>query len=141
MARRLAYAYILVHWPDRSIEQVIAVVAMTTVQVCYLAHARPNQETLNNRIDLTNEVTIMLCTYCMLTFTGLVLQAETRYKCGWVLIGLLLGPMIGFNLVIVLYLTLKNLLTTMRLRLKKKRNRKLMHEKVSILHSIRRHHQ
>ena len=42
----------------------------------------------------------------MLTFTDFVPEAETRYTCGWVFFGLLLGLMITFNLIIVLYQTI-----------------------------------
>ena len=81
---------------------------------------------LVNKIDLLNETTIMLCTYCMFTFTGLVPSPEARYSFGWVMVALILGLMVGFNLAITLYTSMQNLIKWLKLRLQKKRNYRLM---------------
>ena len=132
MLRRMMYTFIIVFWFEDTVEQVLVVLVINALQTCYIAHCRQNQLPLTNRVDLMNEVTIMLCTYCMMTFTGLVTSPEARYQMGWVFIVLVLGLMIGFNLVIVLRASLQNFSKWLRLRVTKRRKQKLYDESKSM---------
>lgn len=133
----MLFAYILVYWSNSTIHQLFAVFTLNMLQICYMAQFRPYENPTTNRIDLFNEVVTLMCTYCMLTFTGLVTSAQTRYKCGWVMAVLILGAMITTNLLIVLHSSLLNFIKWLRQRVLRRRRMRLHRQKLEMLKLIK----
>ena len=59
----------------------------------------------------------------MMTFTGLVPSAETRSTSGWVMISIVLGYLVAFNLTVIVYQSLKTSKRNLILRVIKARKK------------------
>ena len=84
---------------------------------------------MSNRLELVNETLTTACTYSLVTFSSFVPDADTRYTCGWPLVGVVF-LMIGINLSVIIYLSIGKIASTCRLHYKRHQNRKLFQKKV-----------
>ena len=68
----------------------------------YTGYMRPYETKLANNMELINDSFIIVCSYFLIIFSALVSDAETRYKSGWPLIGIICF-LIGLNLTVITY--------------------------------------
>ena len=105
MARRLAYAAILINFLAHNYFQLQLIVVKTFLSMVYIGSLRPYELKLANSLEFFNEIFSTLCTYILVTFTEFVPDAQTRYKNGWSIIAAIIF-MIIVNLVIICYTTI-----------------------------------
>ena len=73
----------------------------------------------------------MLCTYFMVIFQALELHPKAKYEAGWYLVAVILF-MVLLNTSFMIVQTIQNALSKCRLRIKRRRNQKLMNEKIAM---------
>ena len=115
MARRLAYAAILINLLAHNYFQVQLVVVKAFLFMLYIGSLRPYESKLANFVEFFNEVVSTLCAYILVTFTEYVPDAQTRYEYGWLIIVAIMC-MIVVNLVIICYSTIANCIYKCKLR-------------------------
>ena len=125
MARRLAYAGALVYWLDRSVYQVQCIIVQCSFFVIYVGSVRPYNARLLNVVELTNETFTALCAYSLVTFSDFVHDAKTKYECGWLLVGATLF-LIVFNLIMISYKTVAEIIHKCKLQCMRRRAIKMM---------------
>ena len=90
--------------------------------VVYLVHFKPYESSIRNRVEVINEIFFMLFTYSLIPFTEpYTLEQETKFKLGYVSIGISIGYLI-FNFVYLLamqFLELKTALFRLKMFLKR----------------------
>ena len=87
----------------------------------YQGSVRPGSDRLTNRIDIFNEMQVMICTQTIIIFTDWV-GPDVQFSMGWYWIGILLATAL-INLLIIFYLSFYSLLILLKkywLRLKRK---------------------
>ena len=125
MARRMAYAFILIDLLDRSYFQVLLVVLVICLfALLYVGSIRPFQTKMMNRVYLVNEVFTTLCSYTLVAFSDFVPDKQTRYETGWAIIGAVFFLML-FNLTAITYKTLSRCIYKCKLRVKRIRTRRM----------------
>ena len=85
MARRLITALVLVLMCDFPIFQTQLLLVMSTANVIYMISFKPLSDKTQNRIEILNEVTIMLCCHCLDCFLNIAIPLEARDLVGWAL--------------------------------------------------------
>ena len=94
----------------------------------FTGYVRPFELRLANSLELINDTIIVVCSYFLVIFSGMVDDPETKYLCGWPLIGLIF-LLIGLNLTVIMVRSISSLIHSIRLRLKRGRNRRKMYRK------------
>ena len=95
----------------------------------YTGYMRPYVMKLSNNLELINDTFIILCSYFLVVFSGLVTDAYTRYICGWPLIAIV-GILIFINLTVIMYKGISQIIRAIRLRVIRRRNRKQMENRM-----------
>ena len=95
----------------------------------YTGYMRPFELRLVNNMELINDTLILIASYFLIIFSAMVADAETRYKSGWPLIGLL-ALIVAFNLTVIMIKSISKMIRACKLRLQRRRNRKLMHSRL-----------
>ena len=54
----------------------------------YLLHIKPFESILTYRLEVLNEVTLVLMTSCMLTFSDIIDDDKARNLIGWAVVGI-----------------------------------------------------
>ena len=85
----------------------------------YSGSFRPFEVPFTNTMDLINETLTLACTYSLVIFSALVPDAETRYQCGWYIIGLIFLTL-AINLVVTIGQSLQLLIRRCKLRMKRR---------------------
>ena len=125
MARRMAYAYILVNFLDRSHHQVqLVIVVVCLLPLTYVGGIKPFESKMTNVVDLVNEVLTTLCSYTLMTFTDFVPDKPTRYNSGWSIVGAIFFLMF-FNLSVITCKSLAGLIYKLKLRWLRRKARKM----------------
>ena len=125
MARRMAYAFILINFLDRSYLQIqLVIVAICLPTLIYVGGFRPFQTKMKNRVDLVNEVFTTLCSYSLVTFSDFVPDKPTKYDSGWSIVGAVFFLML-FNLTAITIESLVNLFYKLKLRWLRRKARKM----------------
>ena len=134
LLRRLTFASILISWSQRSYFQIQAIIFKCSLVMIYTGYFRPYVLTVANNLELINDTFIILCSYFLVVFSGLVSDKQTQYICGWPLIGLL-AILISLNLGVIMFKGISQMYRFCRLRIIRRRNRaihaKRLREKVT----------
>ena len=85
MTRRLITAVILVLMYDFPFFQTQLLLVMSTANVIYMISFKPLSDKTQNKIEILNEVTIMLCCHCLDCFLNTAIPLEARDLVGWAL--------------------------------------------------------
>ena len=85
MTRRLITALVLVLMYDFPFFQTQLLLVMSAMNVIYMVSFQPLSDKLQNRIEILNEVTILLCCYCLDMFLDIAIPLEGRDIIGWAL--------------------------------------------------------
>ena len=101
MARRLAFAIIVVVISDLSWAQVQLCLFMFSLMIIFIGIMRPFRLPSYNYIELTNESLVLMLAYFLIVYSPFVPDGETRYQLGWVNIGFI-GLLIIFNLFVII---------------------------------------
>ena len=102
IGRRLILALSITFVPNTAF-QVQLILLSSIATFVYSCSVRPFTENSVNFMDMFNETTIMLLSYLTVPFTDYLLEAEFKYKIGWIIIAVFLT-----NLAInILYILLK----------------------------------
>ena len=86
---------------DSPIIQILGILYLNIFMTWYQGAKRPLIERFDNRLELTNEFFISICSILMMTFTHAVQDALTQYYYGWALVGTIL-LLCAVNLTIVI---------------------------------------
>lgn len=102
MLRRLLFAVsavFLTRWP---LVQVNLLFLQSLTVVLYLLHFRPFEDPIMNKLEIFNELCILLVTYPSLLFTGFVSEPLSQYYAGWLMIVFIILNIL-VNMLAVLY--------------------------------------
>ena len=105
-------------------------IVKTAVFTAYMGFFQVFERRLQNRLEIMNESLTMLCAYCLIPFSGMVSDANTRYICGWPII-VLVGILVLINLAIILIQGVAVVIKSCKLRMIKRQNRKLAQKNVN----------
>ena len=94
IARRLVYAASIVFLNGCTLAQLTIQIAQSVFMLCYIVSVRPLKDNFSNRMEIFNEVTVLICSYILFTFTACVQDVQTRFEYGWIFIGVTLGNII-----------------------------------------------
>ncbi len=86
LGRRILFvlsALLLTEWP---LVQLNLLYVQSIIVLVYLIHSRPFEDPLMNRLEIFNELSIMVVSYASLVFTGITENEEIMYQTGWVVI-------------------------------------------------------
>ena len=82
--------------------------AVSSVVIIYLVKFKPLESTFQSRMELMNEITLILLVYCMILFTDYVAEAATRYQAGFAFLAIA-GSNITVHLTFLVWEVLKSL--------------------------------
>ena len=85
--------------------QTSLLMVMSTINFIYMVSAKPLVSKSENKIELFNELCILLCCHLMTTFLNIAMPAEFAGVLGWVFVGVATFNVI-FNLSCTIYTTL-----------------------------------
>ena len=94
----------------------------------YVGSFRPYQLNLQNVVELVNEIVTTLCAYNLVLFSDYVPDPKTKYTFGWPII-VATTFLILFNLVIMCYDFIANIIHQCKLRCKRRNAIKAMQQK------------
>lgn len=60
--------------------------AVGSIQLCYIARVQPLETPLDNKLEIMNEVTILSLSHCLIVFKYYDLERSQQYTIGWVFI-------------------------------------------------------
>ena len=79
------------------------------IVMAYLVRFKPYETPIRNRVEIINEIFFMLFTYSLIPFTEpYTLEKETKFKLGYVSIGISIGYLI-FNFLYIVSMQLSEL--------------------------------
>ena len=82
LARRLAFAYIVVVHPTSAFLQLTVQIYFSLIAFGYLLNDRPLESRFSLRMEIMNELTLLLVTYHIFCFTEAVEDVNLRYSFG-----------------------------------------------------------
>jgi len=74
----------------------------SVMMISFLISVKPFSEPFLNRIEIFNEMALLVSSYFMFLFTDFVEDAQLRSKLGWAYIGII-AAMIGVNWTCMLF--------------------------------------
>ena len=80
--------------------QIFLFMIPSMVSLCIIAGIKPLETILDNRLEAFNCITVMLISYCLMTFTPLAIDPMARYTMGFVMFALTILD-IAVNIVLV----------------------------------------
>jgi len=102
MIRRLITVIVLVFAPNIPYLQSATLLLLSTTNLIYVSVARPFQSNFENRTEIFNEFTIMLCSYMFTFFLNIAAPLDLREKMGIVTIVIAVSNVLG-NLLFIGY--------------------------------------
>ena len=72
--------------------------------MCYLADARPFEETWLNRLEMANELLVLLAIYCLYGFAGVVTDPEQNYMFSGYLVYVIYASLV-LNFIVAVWVT------------------------------------
>ena len=81
--RRVVMAFIIVIVAEQSYLQIQLLIVKTSLVLYYTGDVWPFERRINNKMELANELCILLNTYFMIVYSDFVSSAEARYQMGW----------------------------------------------------------
>ena len=81
-------------------------IGMNLIFMCYIAHFKPLNQSLDNKIDLFNEWIVNCCTIYQMTSTDWINNRSTRVTYGYHIVFLILF-LIAVNTSVILYFSCK----------------------------------
>lgn len=82
--RRIVFMVVTLFSSENFVVQLIAMLTMSTIMFAYVVRVRPLETTRANRIEIMNEVTMILLAHTMFLFSDYVKDRERVYDIGWV---------------------------------------------------------
>ncbi len=76
--------------------------------IIYNKVVAPFESPILNKLEIFNEVCVILAVYHLFCFTPFVSDASTQYNVGWSMIGVTAFNVVG-NIAVMLYCSFKNL--------------------------------
>ena len=106
--RRLLFSMSLVLLSHFPILQIFFQFFLSYIMLKYLIDTRPYDEPILNRLELFNEICILIINYHLLVFTSFISDDNLQYKAGWSIIIFTFSNIL-VNMMIVFYNTFKKL--------------------------------
>ena len=100
----------------------------------YVGYNRPYYLPSSNLMELINETLTLMCCYSLIMFSAFVPDAQTRFLCGWELVGLV-ALIVIINLCVITYSSLKR--SIWRCKLKKIRRQKMKEHRARMRQQFR----
>jgi len=72
----------------------------------YLLEVKPYEDPFQNKLEVFNELFVLLSTYLILLFSPFLDNMNIKYNIGWVLVGIVCLNMV-INMLIMLYRTFR----------------------------------
>lgn len=82
LARRLAFAIIVVVYPTNQFLQITVQIYFSLIAFAYLLNDRPLESRFALRMEVINEMTLLVVTYHIMCFTDAVSDVTLRYSFG-----------------------------------------------------------
>jgi hypothetical protein len=86
--RRLIYSINIVLFSGSTCTQLFVQFFCCLLMLLFFADVKPMNQPFLNRMELFNEMTLLVCSYFLFAFTDFVPDANTRFMIGWAFIGL-----------------------------------------------------
>ena len=106
--RRIIFCALAFFLNQQPIFQMIGLMVLNYAHSIYIALVKPRNSRRMNRVVLTNEVFIIMATYCMLFFTDWVIEPDDQYFYGFAMNGVVMLCIV-FNVAYVLYFGVRSL--------------------------------
>lgn len=79
---------------------------MTSLNIMYITCFKPFKESSMTRLEIFNEICILICAYHLLIFTPFVPDVKIQYDIGWSIIAVT-ALNVGVNMIIILVNAIK----------------------------------
>lgn len=100
LMRRFITAFVLIGMEKSPFFQCVFLLALSTINICYLVATRPLKDSSENKIELANEFTICFASHLLTYFLDVSISPKFIDYLGWIFMGIL-SVNIFFNLVVV----------------------------------------
>ena len=140
LLRRLILAIAVVILYDVLIGQIFLIWGQSTIALFIIEFTRPFKTQAERRMEIFNEVILMLVLYTMMCFTDFVPEIETKMLIGWVACTLV-ALHFSINLTIMVLSSVRKTIRTCRMKmlLKKYSKGRIVHQRhLQATHSRRR---
>ena len=107
VVRRWCFIIVCFTITSSPIIQILIVVYLQLSILIYQGYFRPGPDRFSNRMDIFNELQVMVCTQTIILFTEW-LSPDLQFEMGWYWIGILLMTAL-INLVVIFYLSFHSL--------------------------------
>ena len=89
----------------------------------YISWVRPFLSNRQNKMEIINEVTVLLASYHLFCFTEWIFDQLRRWEIGWSLV-LLIGFNVTINITLLIYVAMKKAIQKVKTKLAKRRQKK-----------------
>ena len=101
MTKRLIFAMFVMLFEFRRVLQTMLILHLLLIGAIYTIAARPLEDPVTNAQEGMNDLICFIIAYCLIFFGDFLDDPKTKYKMGWVVVG-----MIAFNIFINLAIIL-----------------------------------
>ena len=113
--RRYIVIFVLTILPLSTFTQILTQMTSTMIVIGYIARVHPYERSIFNKMELFNEITVLIASYPLLVFTPWVWDQKPRLDVGWFLVACILINCI-VNVSVMIYIGIKE--TCLKLRYK-----------------------
>lgn len=108
LLRRLSYALSVVLLIRFNFFQIQFLAFKMSLIMIYMGYVKPYTTLYKNKLEICNEIILLLAVYCLILFTEFVPGPEIRYKCGWAMIAVTF-TLIAVNMTVVISTSIKDM--------------------------------
>ena len=123
LARRCAFAFVIVNVVSTVTFQVLCLDLLSTMVLSYYLLVFPMQDCLNNFIQIFNEIVILVCIWSLFLFTNYVPEPELRHQFGEYFIQFIIFNC-GVNLVCLVVMILASIFSAIKTWFKRRTAKK-----------------
>lgn len=103
--RRLIIAAMCIFLEQYVFLQIQIMIISSLLTLTYLFRVRPFEQPLQNRLEVFNELCVLVSSYHLFAYTDFVPETMTQFKVGWSMIGVALFS-VGGNVIVVVWTTI-----------------------------------
>jgi len=115
LVKRLILAVCVVFLKEMPFLQIQVVVFMLSLDLIYTGQVQPFASKFLNRMEMINNVFILLCSYYLFLFTEFVPSPEAKFNLGWSLVAVY-WICIVFNTAVLVFIAIRNAYRKLRRR-------------------------
>ena len=125
MVKRIVTVFVIVALPSMNWLQRQLIVFMCSMSMAFIGYFRPFELSLQNNLELVNEVIILLNSYFLFIYSDFVGDVYVRYSLGWYNVGAIV-TLVAVNLLLITMTTGKKTLFKYKVWQAKRWNAKIL---------------